>query len=258
VSIDSSWRRQWLLRILQLHQKIALTRRSGPAFGFLSPVLVDDADMVLAGHGRLEAARLEGMNHVPIIRFGHLTEAQKRAYGIADNKLALNAGWDEELLALELKELMEADVDFGVDITGFSIAEVDQLIEGLAPAEPGDPADDRLPESDTVPSRFQPGDLWQLGPHRLICGNALNPRIVADLLDGEKAEMVFTDPPYNVAIDGNVCGLGKVRHREFVMASGEMTRAEFTAFLSSAFANLVAYSLDGSIHFICMDWRHIG
>ena len=102
------------------------------------------------------------------------------------------------------------------------------------------------------------GDLWQLGPHRLICGDALDPRIVADLLDSEKAEMVFTDPPYNVAIDGNVSGLGKVRHREFAMASGEMTRAEFTAFLSSAFANLVAYSLDGSIHFVCMDWRHVG
>jgi hypothetical protein len=156
-------------------------------FGFLNPVLVDDADMVLAGHGRLEAARLEGLTHAPIIRFGHLTQAQKRAYVLADNKLALNAGWDEELLALELKELMEADIDFGVDITGFSIAEVDQLIEGLAPSEPGDPADDRLPEPEAVPSRCQPGDLWRLGPHRLICGDALDPRIVADLLEGEKA-----------------------------------------------------------------------
>jgi DNA methylase len=132
------------------------------------------------------------------------------------------------------------------------------LIEGLAPSEPGDPADDRLPEPDTVPSRCQPGDLWRLGPHRLICGDAHNPGIVADLLDREMAEMVFTDPPYNVAIDGNVSGLGKIRHREFAMASGEMTRAEFTAFLSAAFANLVGYSLDGSIHFVCMDWRHMG
>ena len=227
-------------------------------FGFTNPVLIDGENRILAGHGRVEAARELGLATVPCLRIDHMSATEKRAYVLADNKLALNAGWDEELLALELKELMEADVDFGVDITGFSIAEVDQLIEGLTPSEPGDPADDRLPEPEVVPSRCQPGDLWQLGPHRLICGDALDPRIVADLLDSEKAELVFTDPPYNVAIDGNVSGLGKIRHREFAMASGEMTRAEFTAFLSSAFANLVAYSLDGSIHFVCMDWRHVG
>ena len=227
-------------------------------FGFTNPVLIDGENRILAGHGRVEAARELGMATAPCLRVDHMSAAEKRAYVLADNKLALNAGWDEELLALELKELMAADIDFGVDVTGFSIAEVDQLIEGLAPEEPGDPADDRLPEPDAVPSRCQPGDLWRLGPHRLVCGDALDPAIVADLLDGEKAEMVFTDPPYNVAIDGNVSGLGKVRHREFAMASGEMTRAEFTAFLSSAFANLVAHSLDGSIHFVCMDWRHMG
>jgi ParB/Sulfiredoxin domain len=209
-------------------------------FGFTNPVLIDGENRILAGHGRVEAARELGMATAPCLRIDHMSATDKRAYVLADNKLALNAGWDEELLALELKELMEADIDFGVDITGFSIAEVDQLIEGLTPSEPGDPADDRLPEPEAVPSRCQPGDLWQLGPHHLICGDALDPRIVADLLDSEKAEMVFTDPPYNVAIDGNVSGLGKVRHQEFAMASGEMTRAEFTAFLSSAFANLVA------------------
>ena len=227
-------------------------------FGFTNPVLIDGENRILAGHGRVEAARELGMATAPCLRIDHMSATDKRAYVLADNKLALNAGWDEELLALELKELMEADIDFGVDITGFSIAEVDQLIEGLAPTEPGDPADDRLPEPEAVPSRCEIGDLWQLGPHRLICGDALDPGIVADLLDSEKAELVFTDPPYNVAIDGNVSGLGKVRHREFTMASGEMTRAEFTAFLSSAFANLIANSVDGSIHFVCMDWRHIG
>jgi DNA modification methylase len=227
-------------------------------FGFTNPVLIDGENRILAGHGRVEAARELGMATAPCLRIDHMSATEKRAYVLADNKLALNAGWDEELLALELKELMEADIEFGVDITGFSIAEVDQLIEGLAPSEPGNPADDHLPEPEAVPSRCQPGDLWQLGPHRLICGDALDPRIVADLLDSEKAEMVFTDPPYNVAIQGNVSGLGKVRHREFAMASGEMTRAEFTAFLSSAFANLVAHSHDGSIHFVCMDWRHMG
>jgi DNA modification methylase len=136
--------------------------------------------------------------------------------------------------------------------------EADQLIEGLAPSEPGDPADDRIPEADATPARCQSGDIWRLGPHRLVCSDARDPAAIAGLMDGEKAEMVFTDPPYNVAMDGNVSGLGKVRHREFAMASGEMTRAEFIVFLSDAFANLVAHSFDGSIHFVCMDWRHMG
>ena len=227
-------------------------------FGFTNPVLIDAEERILAGHGRVMAARELGMATAPCLRVDDMSLAEKRAYVLADNKLALNAGWDEELLALELKELMAADIDFSIDLTGFSIAEVDQLIEGLAPEEQGDPADDRLPDPAQVPSRCQPGDIWRLGPHRLVCGDALDPAVVRTLMDGEKAEMVFTDPPYNVAIDGNVSGLGKVRHREFAMASGEMTRDEFAAFLSAAFANLTAHSCDGSIHFVCMDWRHMG
>jgi DNA modification methylase len=227
-------------------------------FGFTNPVLIDGDNRILAGHGRVEAARELGMTTAPCLRIGHLSAAEKRAYVLADNKLTLNAGWDEELLALELQELMDADLGFDISVTEFSIAEVDQLIEGLAPEEQGDPADDRLPEPDAVPSRCRPGDIWRLGPHRLICGDALDRGVVADLMDGEKAEMVFTDPPYNVAIDGHVSGLGKIRHCDFAMASGEMTSAEFTAFLSSALANLVANSVDGSIHFVCMDWRHMG
>jgi DNA modification methylase len=227
-------------------------------FGFTNPVLTDGENRILAGHGRVEAARELGMETVPCLRLEHMSPAEKRAYVLADNKLALNAGWDEELLALELQELMNAEIDFDISITGFTISEVDQLVEGLAPEEPGDPADDRLPDPDTVPSRCKPGELWRLGPHRLICGDALDPEVVAVLMDGEKAEMVFTDPPYNVAIERNVSGLGKTRNREFPMASGEMSRDEFTRFLSAAFANLAAHSVDGSIHFICMDWRHMG
>jgi DNA modification methylase len=185
------------------------------------------------------------------------TKSRRSEYLLADNKIALNAGWDEELLALELKELMSAD-EFSVDVTGFSIAEVDQLIDGLAPEESGDPADDALADLGEAPTRCRLGDIWRMGPHRLICGDALDPKIVAMLMEGEKAEVVFTDPPYNVAIAGNVSGLGKTQHREFAMASGEMTRAEFVAFLSEAFANLVTHSVDGSIHFVCMDWRHMG
>lgn len=227
-------------------------------FGFTNPVLIDGEDRILAGHGRVEAARELGMATAPCLRIDHLSSAEKRAYALADNKLALNAGWDEELSALELKELMEADIEFDVSVTGFSIAEVDQLVEGLAPEEAGDPADDRLPDPSEVAARCRLGDIWRLGPHRLVCGDSLDPLVVAALMDGEKAEMVFTDPPYNVAIEGNVSGLGKIRHREFAMASGEMTRDQFASFLSSAFANLATHSSDGSIHFICMDWRHMG
>jgi DNA modification methylase len=227
-------------------------------FGFTNPVLIDGENRILAGHGRVEAARQLGMTSVPCLRVDHLSPAEKRAYVLADNKLALNAGWDEELLALELKELMEVDIEFDVGLTGFSIAEVDQLVEGLAHEEGGDPADDRLPDPNKVEARCRPGDIWRLGSHRLVCGDSLDPAVVSALMDGERAEMVFTDPPYNVAIDGNVSGLGTIRHREFAMASGEMTRDEFTAFLSAAFANLVAHSRDGSIHFVCMDWRHMG
>ena len=227
-------------------------------FGFTNPVLIDGENRILAGHGRVEAAQQIGMTQVPCLRFDHMSTSEMRAYVLADNKLALNAGWDEELLALELKELNEADLGFSLDITGFSIAEVDSLIEGLSPEEAGDPAEEVLPDPATTPRRCRPGDIYRLGPHRLICGDALDIQTVEALMNGDVAEMVFTDPPYNVRIDRNVSGLGKVRHSEFAMASGEMSRQEFTAFLSRAFANLAAFSADGSIHFVCMDWRHMG
>ena len=225
-------------------------------FGFTNPILIDASNTILAGHGRVEAARLLGLAEVPCIRLEHMSAEEKRAYVLADNKLALNAGWDEEILAEELKELLAVDLDFDIGLTGFTVAEIDSLVDGLEPEEPGDPEEDRQPEDDGE-ARCRPGDIWQLGPHRLICGSSLDERTVVALMAGEKARMVFTDPPYNVPIDGHVGGSGKVRHREFAMASGEMTKAEFIAFLKTAFENLAASSLDGSIHFICMDWRHM-
>jgi DNA modification methylase len=175
---------------------------------------------------------------------------------LADNKLTLNAGWDDELLARELQELLGMDLDFDLGITGFSIAEIDSLIDGVNFEEPGDPEEDQMPKDDLTP-RCRLGDIWQLGSHRLICGDALNQATIAALMDGELAQMVFTDPPYNVPIDGHVSGLGSVKHREFAMASGDMSRSEFTSFLQTAFTNLCKNSVDGSIHFICMDWRHM-
>ena len=222
-------------------------------FGFTNPVLIDEDLNILAGHGRVEAAKLLGMETVPCRLLSEMSEAQKRAYVLADNKLALNAGWDEQLLAEELGALQE--FQFDVSLTGFSIPEIDGLVEGLAPEEPGDPADD-APVADG-PRRCRPGDVWRLGEHRLACGDALDPEVVDLLMGGERARMVFTDPPYNVPIDGHVGGLGKTKHREFAMASGEMSPSEFTAFLGTAFRNLADRSLDGAIHFVCMDWRHM-
>lgn len=226
-------------------------------FGFTNPILIDDANLVLAGHGRLAAARQLGMDRVPCLRLASMTPEQKRAYALADNKIALNAGWDEAMLAAELGALLHIDFAFDIGLTGFSIAEVDTLIEGIHPVEAGDPADDLLPDAVTNEFDCRFGDIWELGPHRLICGDALDPQTVALLLDGEKAQMVFTDPPYNVPIDGHVGGLGATKHREFAMGVGEMSRPEFTSFLERSFTNLTSHSVDGSIHFICMDWRHI-
>ncbi|MGV8996862.1 MAG: site-specific DNA-methyltransferase [Parvibaculaceae bacterium] len=226
-------------------------------FGFTNPVLIDSENSILAGHGRVEAARQLKMDRIPCVRLENMTPAQKRAYVLADNKLALNAGWDDELLAEELQCLLEIDLDFDIGVLGFSIPEIDSLIEGLNPEEVGDPAEDQLPPLGGSPVISRLGDIWQLGPHRLMCGNALEAETYERLLNGARARMVFTDPPYNVAIEGNVGGLGAIKHREFLMASGEMSREQFTSFLKSSFRHLADFSIDGSIHFICMDWRHM-
>ncbi len=224
-------------------------------FGFTNPVLIDEAGTILAGHGRVAAAKLLGMGKVPCLRIDHMSEDEKRAYVLADNKLALNAGWDEDLLAAELGALLSADLHFEAGITGFSIPEIDGILEAVEPEDLGDPKDDVIPGE--APSRVRPGEVWRLGAHRLICGNALDPGVVATLMEGEQARMVFTDPPYNVPINGHAGGLGKIKHREFAVASGEMSVDEFKGFLQSAFEGLVEHSVDGSIHYICMDWRHI-
>lgn len=237
-------------------KQIKQIAKSIKTFGFTNPVLIDRENQVLAGHGRIEAAKLLNMVTVPCLRFEHMSDAEKRAYVLADNKLALNAGWDEQLLGEELQALLATDeLSFDVSDTGFSIPEIDQLVDGLTPEEPNDPEDDIIPEK--AARRCALGDIWQLGSHRLMCGDALDAQVVADLLGGEVARMIFTDPPYNVRVDGHVGGSGKIKHREFAMASGEMSSEAFTGFLESAFQNLVAHSMDGSIHFICMDWRHL-
>jgi DNA modification methylase len=227
------------------------------AFGFNNPVLIDKDGVMIAGHGRVAAAKELGLDKVPCIRLEHLSEDEKRAYILADNRLAEKAGWDPEILKIELQHLSSLDLDFDVTITGFELPEIDVLIGG-ADSKPGkpDPAD-LVPEV-SGPAVTRIGDVWQIGPHRLVCGDSTVEGTYARLLSGEPAQMVFTDPPYNVRIDGHVSGLGKVQHREFACASGEMSEAEFTGFLHRVFTNLVAASADGAIHFVAMDWRHMG
>ncbi len=226
-------------------------------FGFVNPVLIDEANLVIAGHGRLAAARLLNLETIPAIRLSHLSETQTRALVIADNKLAENAEWDEELLARELEFLSEIEVDFDVEITGFEAVEIDLLIGGLEPTE-SDPRADAIPESPkTEDVTVAPGDLWLLGQHRLLSGDARDPGAFRRLMAGETAQMVFVDPPYNVPSHGHVCGLGRIKHREFAMASGEMTEGQFVEFLRQTLANLAAHSADGSIQYTCIDWRHL-
>jgi DNA modification methylase len=224
-------------------------------FGFINPILTDGADGIIAGHARAEAAKLIGMSDVPTVRVDHLTPAQIRAFVVADNRLAENAGWDRELLALELQEL-SIELTFDVTVTGFETAEIDLLINELNEGAPDEA--DEIPEINrSIPAVSRPGDRWRIGDHFLLCGNALSKNSYRDLLGAQKAQMVFTDPPYNVAITGNVSGLGKVKHGEFAMTSGEMCPHEYATFLAATFIRLGEFSTNGSIHFICIDWRHI-
>lgn len=244
----------------RLHSKrqlkqLALNIRS---FGFLIPVLVDASGTLIAGHGRVEAARLAGLTKVPALRIEHLSPEQIRAFQIADNRLSELSTWDEPLLGKHLKTLTKLDLSFDIEATGFSMGEIDFRLEHLSsdtpPETPPDAADEFTPASG--PAVSQLGDLWQLGEHRVLCGNALESATYDALLGCKRAGVVFTDPPYNVPIQGHVGGKGKIKHREFAMACGEMNEAEFTGFLTTALGHLAHYSRDGAIHYVCMDWAH--
>lgn len=231
--------------------------RSIKAFGFNVPALADRDGNLLAGHGRVAAARRLGLREIPVVRLDHLTPEQARAFSIADNRLSETSTWDDRLLGEVLRDLASAELSFDLEATGFTMGEIDLRIEGLSGPTPAnsDPADD-LPLDPRQPPVSRPGDLWQLGRHRLFCGNALDPAAYERLMKGASAKLVFTDPPYNVPIIGHVSGKGRVHHREFAMASGEMTSAQFVRFLATAVELLVRHSAPGSLHYVCMDWRH--
>jgi DNA modification methylase len=225
------------------------------AFGFANPILVDQNNTIIAGHGRADAAKLLGTEQVPTIQLEGLTEDQIRAYVVADNRLAEKAGWDESILAIELQHLLTIESDLDVTITGSEIPEID-LILSQATKEPDQ--DDLFEIDQANRTVTQPGDLWLLGKHRVLCGSSLDEASYKPLMASRRANVVFVDPPYNVAIDGHASGNGSVHHREFAMASGEMNEAEFVAFLTTSLRLLARHSTAGSVHFICMDWRHAG
>jgi DNA modification methylase len=236
-------------------KQVGQIAQSIKAFGFNVPILVDERQNVVAGHGRLLAARKLGWDTVPVIKLGHLTESQYSAFLIADNRLTENSSWDERLLGEQLKVLSELELDFDLEVTGFEMAEIDVLIDGLEAIHEPDP-DDRLPAIE-VSAISASGDLWQLGKHRVLCGDSLISENYELLMDGAKADLVITDSPYNVPIDGHASGLGRVHHREFAMAAGEMSTGEFTEFLRKAMTLSKQSSQPGSLAYYFMDWRHM-
>ncbi|MBU0554951.1 MAG: ParB N-terminal domain-containing protein [Alphaproteobacteria bacterium] len=223
-------------------------------FGFTNPIIVDDEGVIVAGHGRYAAAKLLMLPDVPVVPIADLSPAELRAYALADNRIAQNAGWDEDVLRIEFEELHSLDLSFDLEITGFSTTEIDQLMV----MTPQDAKLEKMPQIDKRQTcGVERGDLWVLGNHRLLCGDTRSPESFAALMGEERARLVFSDPPFNVKIDGHVGGLGQTKHAEFAMASGEMSEVEFTAFLETAFRNAADVSMDGAIHYQCMDWRHV-
>lgn len=217
------------------------------ASNYFNPILIDEENVIICGHGRYRAAALQGRDTVPVIRLESLAPAAKRALRIADNKIAMNAGWDADLLRVELEEIQAEGLD--LELTGFAMGEIDTL---LTPA--ADPDDQIVP---AVPERpvTRLGDIWICGPHRIGCGDLLDGASLAALMADERADAIISDPPYNVEINGFANAKG--RHREFQMASGEMSPEEFLEFIRKFIRVFIAFSREGAVHFVFMDWRHI-
>ena len=238
-------------------KQIRAIANSIEAFGFNAPILVDKGNRVVAGHGRLEAGQLLGLAEVPVIRLEHLSEQQAKAYMLADNKLTDRSSWDDRKVAIVLKELSDIiTLDFEIEATGFEAPEIDLRIQSLEPPDESMDSADEF-EATRGPPVSRPDDLWILGDHRLLCGNALDPRAYDALLVGEKAAAVFTDPPDNVGVKGDVSGKGAEKQRELPMAVGEFTEDAFRRYLVDAFDLMVSHSVEGATLFACMDWRRL-
>ncbi len=223
-------------------------------FGFNNPILIDENNEIIAGHGRFQAAKIMQLESAPVIRLSHLSDAKKKAYRLADNKISENGGWDTDILKIELDELLKIEDDFDITCTGFSDIEIDVL------SNPPEEASESLNKIPFIPENeivSKSGDIWQLGVHRIICGDSLIKKTFSDLMQDDIADMVIQDPPYNVKIEGHVCNSGNIKHNEFAFASGEMKTDEFTQFLKTNFKLCKQFSKPGSLHYNFMDWRHI-
>lgn len=218
-------------------------------FGFVLPIVVDAMRRVVAGWALVLAAKFLGLDVVPAVTVVDLSEVQLRMLKLTLNRLAEDASWDLQALRLELTELLTIAPQIDLQLTGFSTGELDVAISE------SDDLEDDLPPPEPCPSVTQPGDIWILEKHRVICADARQAESYMRLMEGAQARMSFADPPYNVPIDGHASGLGGTKHREFAMAAGEMSDTEFEAFLREASARVYDNALDGSLHFICMDWR---
>ncbi|WP_249133840.1 DNA methyltransferase [Bradyrhizobium sp. AUGA SZCCT0182] len=245
-------------RNARIHSKKQVRQIAGSltAFRFIVPVLVDENDVVIAGHGRLAAAILLGLTKVPVIAVTHLNDAEKRALALADNKIAANAGWDRAKAAAELSALIVplSEIELDISITGFDTPEIDGLAADFVDSE-GDPADS-VPSLSEGAATAEIGDLWHLGDHRLYCGDACDYDCLARLMGNARASMLFSDPPYNLRIKA-IVGRGSIKHREFLSGSGEMSDAQFDAFSRKWMSSAARFCADGSLAYICMDWRHL-
>jgi len=223
------------------------------AFGFVNPLLLDEADVIIAGHGRYLVAKNLGLADVPVIRICGLSDHEKQALRIADNKIALASGWDVDLLRQQMVVLSTtAEVNLDVTVTGFSSGEIDVLLTSKTP----DPQDAIIPACPDI-AATRPGDIWVCGEHRLGCGDCRDEAFLSEVMDGAQADAAFLDPPYNVKIQGHAGGKGKIKHREFAVASGELRPSQFIVFLKETLGSCAKASRDGAVHFICMDHRHM-
>jgi hypothetical protein len=236
--------------------QIRAIAKSINAFGFNAPILVDKDRQIIGGHARWEGAKLSGLTEVPVVCLEHLDPTQANAYMLADNKLTDRSSWDDTTLAVHLKELSELALSFDIEATGFESPEIDIRTQALEDTDAADKADEfNLAQGSSV---SEPGDVWILGSNRVYCGSALDSNSYEALFESETtATAAFTDPPYNVPIDGHVSGNGRIAHREFPMASGEMSEAEFTDFLTTSLSHICAHTTAGALLYICMDWRHM-
>ena len=234
-------------------QQVSKLAASLKQFGFVLPIVTDADRRVVGGWGLVLAARQLRLREVPAVSLMDLSDAELRLLRLALNRIADDAGWDREVLALEFSDILELAPQVELELSGFEIGEVDFLLDGSGLDE-----EDDLPKLvDDVAPVTRADDLWILGKHRLLCGDAQDADSYAQLLGNDKADLMFADPPYNVPIDGHVSGLGTVKHRDFAMASGELSPAEFQSFLRGVFNHAANHSINGAIHFVCMDWRHM-